>query len=58
MVNPPTEILKVAGAEHCSLIAMASHGHRFFGDLIHGSTINEVRHKAHIPVHLIRALKK
>jgi nucleotide-binding universal stress UspA family protein len=56
--NPPTQILKVAEAEHCDLIAMASHGHRFFGDLFHGSTITEVRHKTRIPIHLVRALKK
>src|SRR5262245_26069716 len=43
--DPPTEILKSAVAEDCSLIAMTSHGHRLIGDLIYGSTINEVRHK-------------
>jgi manganese transport protein len=34
------------------------HGHRFFGDLFHGSTINEVRHLTHIPIFLVRAEKK
>jgi manganese transport protein len=57
MGNPPTEILKVAEAENCKLIAMTSHGHRFFGDLFHGSTINEVRHRTHIPIFLVRAEK-
>jgi nucleotide-binding universal stress UspA family protein len=56
--NPPTEILKIAERAHCDLIAMASHGHRFFGDLFHGSTISEVRHKATVPILLVRALKK
>jgi manganese transport protein len=56
--NPPTEIIKVAEAEDCKLIAMTSHGHRFFGDLFHGSTINEVRHRTHIPIFLVRAEKK
>jgi nucleotide-binding universal stress UspA family protein len=55
MGNPPAEILKVAEAEHCNLIAMTSHGHRFFGDIFHGSTINEVRHRTHIPIFLVRA---
>jgi manganese transport protein len=55
--NPPTEIVKVAEAEDCKLIAMTSHGHRFFGDLFHGSTINEVRHRTHIPIFLVRAEK-
>src|SRR5262245_55128869 len=44
--NPPTEILRTAAEEACDLIAMTTHGHRLFGDLLYGSTINEVRHKA------------
>lgn len=56
--NPPTEILKVAEEEHCELIAMTTHGHRFFGDLIFGSTISQVRHKTRIPVLLVRAEKR
>jgi nucleotide-binding universal stress UspA family protein len=55
--NPPSEIIKAAEGEQCDLIAMTTHGHRFLGDLIFGSTINEVRHKASIPVLLVRAEK-
>ena len=53
--NPPTEILKAAEHEQCDLIAMTTHGHRLFGDLIHGSTITAVRHRSHIPLLLVRA---
>jgi len=56
--NPPTEILKTAEGEHCNLIAMAGHGHRLFGDIFHGSTITEVRHRTHIPILLVREQKK
>ncbi len=56
--NPPAEIIKVAEAEDCKLIAMTSHGHRLLGDVLHGSTINEVRHGTHIPIFLVRAEKK
>ncbi|HLX96219.1 MAG TPA: universal stress protein [Verrucomicrobiae bacterium] len=56
--DPPQEILKVAEDEHCDLIAMAGHGHRLFGDLFHGSTITEVRHKTSIPILVIRVQKK
>ena len=42
--DPPEEIIKVAESEKCDLIAMAGHGHRFLGDLFHGSTITQVRH--------------
>src|SRR6059036_3017753 len=41
--DPATEILKTAEREQCDLIAMTTHGHRFIGDLIFGSTIHEVR---------------
>ena len=53
--NPPEEILKSAREFQCDLIAMTTHGHRFFGDLLFGSTINEVRHKAEAAVLLVRA---
>ena len=50
MGNPPDQILKVADREKCDLIALASHGHRLIGDIIHGSTIEAVRHHARIPI--------
>jgi manganese transport protein len=56
--DPPKEIIKVAEGEHCDLIAMGSHGHRLFGDILHGSTITEVRHKTLIPILLVRVQKK
>jgi nucleotide-binding universal stress UspA family protein len=56
--NPPTEILKTAEREQCDLIAMTTHGHRLLGDLIYGSTINEVRHRAQVPVLLVRSAHK
>ncbi len=55
MGDPATEILRTAAAEHCDLIAMTTHGHRFIGDLLFGSTIAMVRHKATVPVLLVRA---
>jgi nucleotide-binding universal stress UspA family protein len=53
--DPPAEILKTAEAEHCDLIAMTSHGHRFLADFVLGSTIHEVRHKTAIPILVVRA---
>ena len=55
--DPPAEIIKIAEAEKCDLIAMAGHGHRFFGDLFHGSTITQVRHDTNIPLLVLRAKK-
>ena len=56
--DPPTEILKVAEAEKCDLIAMTTHGHRLIGDIIHGSTIEAVRHRTNIPMLIVRAAAK
>ena len=55
--NPPTEILRVARDENCDLIAMTTHGHKLIGDLIHGSTIEAVRHNTSIPLLVVRAAR-
>src|ERR1700722_18778109 len=56
--SPPVEILKAAEALKCDLIAMAGHGHRLFGDIFHGSTITQVRHRTVIPLLLVRTKNK
>lgn len=56
MGNPPQEILKVSVAQGCDLIAMTSHGHKLIGDLVHGSTIEKVRHNTTIPILVVRAV--
>ncbi len=53
--DPPTEIVAAAVRERCDLIAMSTHGHRFFGDLIHGSVATTVRHLTSVPVLMVRA---
>jgi manganese transport protein len=53
--DPATGILKTAQEQACDLIAMTTHGHGLIGDIVYGSTINEVRHKAPMPVLLVRA---
>jgi len=56
--DPPAEILKAAEREKCDLIAMTTHGHRLIGDILHGSTIEHVRHKAFVPLLVVRAVEK
>ena len=53
--DPATEITAAAARENCDLIAMATHGHKLIGDVIHGSVANAVRHKSMVPVLLVRA---
>jgi nucleotide-binding universal stress UspA family protein len=52
--DPVTEIIAAAEREHCDLIAMSTHGHRFFKDLLFGSVAESVRHRCTIPVLLVR----
>ena len=56
--DPPTEILKTAAREKCDLIAMTTHGHRLIGDILHGSTIEHVRHKSIVPLLVVRATER
>ena len=55
--DPPEEILKAAETEQCDLIAMTTHGHRLIGDIIYGSTIEQVRHKSTVPLLVVRAAR-
>ncbi len=53
--EPADEIVRLAEERGVDLIAMSTHGHRFLGDLIYGSTVHKVRHEVEIPVLLLRA---
>jgi nucleotide-binding universal stress UspA family protein len=52
--DPAKEIAAAAQREGCDLIAMSTHGHKFIGDMIHGSVSHAVRHASSIPVLLVR----
>lgn len=52
--DPSREIVAAAQREHCDLIAMATHGHRFIQDVMRGSVANDVRHNSTVPVLLVR----
>jgi nucleotide-binding universal stress UspA family protein len=57
MGEPSDEIIKQSRADEVDLIAMSTHGHRFFSDLIYGSTVEKVRHLVDVPVLLLKAPK-
>ena len=56
--DPASEIAQAAVREECDLIAMSTHGHKFIGDMIHGSVSHTVRHSSTIPVLLVRGNSK
>ena len=53
--EPSDQILAIAENEHCDLIAMSTHGHRFLKDVILGSVADNLRHRTSIPILMIRA---
>ncbi len=53
--DPAKEIAAAAERERCDLIAMSTHGHRLFGDLVRGSTATALRHATKIPILMVRA---
>lgn len=55
--DPPSQIIKVAAQEQCDLIAMVSDRHRLHGDILHGSTIDAVRHGSRVPVLAVPSMK-
>ena len=56
--NPPNEIARIATESQCDLIALASHGHKLIGDLVHGSTIDKVRHNTTVPLLVVNSKTK
>jgi nucleotide-binding universal stress UspA family protein len=55
MGDPANELVRVADSRNVDLIAMSTHGHRFLSDVLHGTTVDKVRHLVKVPVLLLRA---
>jgi nucleotide-binding universal stress UspA family protein len=53
--EPADEIIKWVKQKGCDLVAMSTHGHRFFADMFLGTTANRVQHRISVPVLLLRA---
>lgn len=53
--DPVSEIIRWIHEKGCCLVAMSTHGHRFFGDVFRGSTATHVQHNVSVPVLLLRA---
>jgi nucleotide-binding universal stress UspA family protein len=53
--DPAKEIIRWVKQKGCDLVAMSTHGHRFFADLFLGTTASRVQHNVSVPVLLLRA---
>lgn len=52
--DPTTGLVLAAEREGADLIAMATHGHGLIGDLIRGSVAEQLRHRTHVPILMVR----
>lgn len=52
--NPKRKIPKHVIAFGADLVVMGAHGHKWFKDLIFGTTVDAVRHQLNIPVLIVR----
>jgi nucleotide-binding universal stress UspA family protein len=51
--EPDDQILQEIDENDYDLLAMATHGHKFFGDLLFGSVSTKLKHKIKIPLLLL-----
>jgi manganese transport protein len=52
--HPAEELVNFAEKHNVDLLVIGSHGHRLLGDLLLGKTVDPVRHKADIPILVVR----
>ncbi len=52
--EPEKEILDEIGGHDYDLVAMATHGHTWLGDLLFGSVSRSLKHKIKVPLLLIK----
>jgi manganese transport protein len=53
----PQGLVRLAKAEKVDLLVMGGHGHKALGDILHGETIQHVRHGLDIPVLAVKKKK-
>ena len=52
--SPKTSIPKAVKSFEADLLVLGAHGHRFFKDLVFGTTVDSVRHNVNVPVFIVR----
>lgn len=53
--EPEKEILKEIDENDYDLVAMATHGHTFMGDILFGSVSDALKHRINIPLLLLKS---
>ena len=53
--EPEKEILKEIDEKDYDLVAMATHGHTFMGDILFGSVSDALKHRINIPLLLLKS---
>jgi nucleotide-binding universal stress UspA family protein len=53
--EPDEQILKEIETGDYGLVAMATHGHKFFVDILFGSVSESLKHKIRIPLLLLKS---
>ncbi len=53
--DPPEELAKLVEQHKPDLIVLGSHGHRRLGDMVHGTSVERLRHRVKVPVLVIPA---
>jgi manganese transport protein len=53
--DPPEELAKLVEQHKPDLIVLGSHGHRRMGDIVHGTSVERLRHRVKVPVMVIPA---
>jgi manganese transport protein len=53
--DPPEELAKLVEQHKPDMIVLGSHGHRRMGDIVHGTSVERLRHRVKVPVMVIPA---
>ena len=51
--DPADELALLVDEHHPDLILLGSHGHRVMGDIVHGTSVERLRHRVKIPVMVV-----
>jgi manganese transport protein len=54
--QPATQIIDLVTLHRPDVLVLGSHGHRGVGDLVHGTTVESLRHKIDIPILIVPVL--